>query len=614
MDKKPGDAASVSDVEEPPSGAEFILGSANWNERLANARVEREKALSKRIIQAKSQSSLNASEDNSSLDQTTSESAVGDPTSNQAPSIEDILTTANWNDRIAKATARREQIIGERRPNNSSKALPAPEGLTQPYKDVVRGAFSGLATSLKSQNEGTVTPAAPVIDEDEVVAEDKKRRFGLVHYSAIVGVILIAGVVLPGPFRNLATNAINGAVVAFIGPEISSAPRLGHQAEITTSLALTVELPAQVFDGISAFGSLENDQFASQTSPSLPSPLGIENKPVFPTDLNISFSTNDFRVSPKVSLSVSDIGNRQDTFPADAQMSNSLEFSAVTKPSNLSGFPAVNSADTIPAQIPRLIENAPDTMSISPLITNVLAPEAPPVLAFGIAAPITAWKPQTIAAISLNPAIYDLPASIPEPLSAFVTPLEIVGLSNTVRPEVTEVLLPEKFETGNKMTALNLTPKPPITDLPLAIQDPVAPPEDTSVILALSGNYSIHLRAPSSLAEDKLNAFASALSDTGFSVNPPKRVGFTVSNNHVRYYHSSDAEAAEMLAAAVDGAARDFTDYRPSPPVGTIEVWLAGKSSSRSAPRSTSRSATQDPAITNLQNRLLQSLRRGDHL
>jgi hypothetical protein len=44
----------------------------------------------------------------------------------------------------------------------------------------------------------------------------------------------------------------------------------------------------------------------------------------------------------------------------------------------------------------------------------------------------------------------------------------------------------------------------------------------------------------------------------------------------VRYYHPEDAAAADLVAGAVGGVARDFTDFRPQPAEGTVEVWLQG--------------------------------------
>jgi hypothetical protein len=58
---------------------------------------------------------------------------------------------------------------------------------------------------------------------------------------------------------------------------------------------------------------------------------------------------------------------------------------------------------------------------------------------------------------------------------------------------------------------------------------------------------------------------------------------FNVSRTNVRYYRPEYGEVARGVAALVGGhlagppvATRDFTDFRPLPSPGTIEVWLAG--------------------------------------
>ena len=60
-------------------------------------------------------------------------------------------------------------------------------------------------------------------------------------------------------------------------------------------------------------------------------------------------------------------------------------------------------------------------------------------------------------------------------------------------------------------------------------------------------------------------------------------VRFKVSETHVRYYHPEDAAAAEALAGILGTEARDHTAFRPRPPDGTVEVFLAGERSASAA-------------------------------
>lgn len=136
---------------------------------------------------------------------------------------------------------------------------------------------------------------------------------------------------------------------------------------------------------------------------------------------------------------------------------------------------------------------------------------------------------------------------------------------------------------------------------------------------AISG-ILVHILAPSSLSDERLNSTSAMLEQAGYPLKDPARVGFTVSQNNVRYYHAEDASIAQALAEMVGGTARDFTSYSPSPPAGTIEVWMAGAKPARSSvakakpARVKKRAKRPDPDLNKLRNRLVNQLRRGDHL
>lgn len=57
-------------------------------------------------------------------------------------------------------------------------------------------------------------------------------------------------------------------------------------------------------------------------------------------------------------------------------------------------------------------------------------------------------------------------------------------------------------------------------------------------------------------------------------------VGHNIGRTNVRYYHDADLQAARAVAGALSAESRDFTDFRPRPEPGTIEVWLAGEAAS----------------------------------
>lgn len=125
--------------------------------------------------------------------------------------------------------------------------------------------------------------------------------------------------------------------------------------------------------------------------------------------------------------------------------------------------------------------------------------------------------------------------------------------------------------------------------------------------------------APTNVSEEKIADNAEFLSATGFPVASVNRVDFRVSKNHVRYYNASDEKVARAIAAEIGGAARDFTYLRNAPPPGQVEIWLQGNSKAVRAATGTQRqpvSAAQRRAAAKaqLEQRLVNSLRRGDHL
>lgn len=91
-----------------------------------------------------------------------------------------------------------------------------------------------------------------------------------------------------------------------------------------------------------------------------------------------------------------------------------------------------------------------------------------------------------------------------------------------------------------------------------------------------SGTASIALFLPDSEAESVLRAARDLLRAEGFVPARSDRVGFRVAGTQVRYCSPAYAAKARRIAAALEGARRDFTAYSPKPPRGMIEVWLSG--------------------------------------
>jgi hypothetical protein len=153
-----------------------------------------------------------------------------------------------------------------------------------------------------------------------------------------------------------------------------------------------------------------------------------------------------------------------------------------------------------------------------------------------------------------------------------------------------------------------------------------APYADTAEVPVGNGSlidfaaYNVLLSAPDSMKETEVANLVASLTETGFTVGEPVRVSFRISSNQVRYFHSDDAEAAQILADEIGGLARDFTAFRPSPPSGSIEVWLAGTGAAKATgSQAATQKRIQQPQseaakIQALRDRLILQLRTGQHL
>lgn len=82
---------------------------------------------------------------------------------------------------------------------------------------------------------------------------------------------------------------------------------------------------------------------------------------------------------------------------------------------------------------------------------------------------------------------------------------------------------------------------------------------------------------PVRTAPDTVRAVREAAAWAGFDLGEAHRQSLTIRNSNVRYFHEADRELAARLADATGADLRDFTGFRPSPPVGTLEFWAAGR-------------------------------------
>lgn len=165
-------------------------------------------------------------------------------------------------------------------------------------------------------------------------------------------------------------------------------------------------------------------------------------------------------------------------------------------------------------------------------------------------------------------------------------------------------------------------PNTVFSDPPVSLDAPA--PRD-SLILDIE-RYVVRMHVPSAVPEDQFVTRAEVLRSGGLKLDTA-RVDFKISQDQVRYFHPEDATIAEAISQEIGGTVRDFTEFSPSPPSGTVEIWLSGTSAKPAQPartqaRSTRRATTQraparqrqvNPADA-LKQQLTRRLRRGDHL
>jgi nicotinate-nucleotide--dimethylbenzimidazole phosphoribosyltransferase len=245
---------------------------------------------------------------------------------------------------------------------------------------------------------------------------------------------------------------------------------------------------------------------------------------------------------------------------------------AVTRAAEASGVatPAAAATRVAGAEAPRLAPPSQDALAAIPAPLAAVAqvgeaavlPAAP-----GSAAEPDLQLPAVLAAVA-RPVPAEAPAASeagPAPRVDAVPPAALPAPEAEVATEVAAA--PEPAPEP----AVEAAAEP--SEEPAAIAEAAAeapPPPRVDAVL-------VSILAPRDTAPERVAEAAGTIGGLGYTSREPAEVGVTIRQTQVRYYHPEDAAAAELVAAAVGGTARDFTDFRPQPPDGTVEVWLEGE-------------------------------------
>ncbi len=666
MNKKLSNTAPPAKPEEDLPSVDDMLSSGNWADRMAKARILREQALSQRAARGEPKP----------------------PQKNKHPlkttknvGRDKDLSSGNWVDRMAKAEAYRKRALAERQKSNPSKKNARTVLIPDLYKKVIRSALTE-----DEKNDRKKAPAATVIPAPITQASEskQKRRFAPLAFAAMLAGALGLGFVL----SNLYNGGLKGTVKL---PSDAVAVLEGATVSGIKNSPVSSDVSGPLLD----MGNPEAPRLSSSpditappefaAAPALRGPLEMSHQPtVYPLTaaLSVPFTLAEPDQIALINLDPPQLHSEISTGPVKSPP-------PVLKYSLKTPGPVDESIKTAPAPWqPTIIARkaVSDKSEIAMLLTVDPLPSSPAIIGnyalsdgpltrtafvFERVVPVAfASLPLEISGFHAPAALNAIPIARPTPFGApqaDAPPGKLTVSLNSSdlhfqRDTLGFLATPNSFDTlarkegkdwPSHVTPATATAIPfsaPDTDgfsssgIPgtfentrrMALLDPIGPasfgmlPEISAVppepIKAQeqqakenggpsdAARYVVRVQAPPSLSEESLKAFSLVLEETGYPVRSPKRVGFRVSKSHIRFYHAQDAEAAQKLADAIEGPARDFTDYSPRPPVGYIEVWLKGNAGSGQVARSTRRSGQGTSELTKLRNRLLKSLKRGDHL
>lgn len=117
--------------------------------------------------------------------------------------------------------------------------------------------------------------------------------------------------------------------------------------------------------------------------------------------------------------------------------------------------------------------------------------------------------------------------------------------------------------------------RPPLPDARAEVNlDEIAAVEPTSAAVAdPPPRVALHLSA--NLSDSARRATEDSLRAEGFDLDESRVAALPVRESQVFFFHEEDEADAARIAERIGARLRDFTDFRPAPEPGRIEVWLA---------------------------------------
>lgn len=518
------------------------------------------------------------------------------------PSLDDIRGTANFYDQVSKARLRRLAVLDQARRqaphDDEGPDKAADDAAPDPASARIRALFAPRdenlvpAPAIPTRPRDTVSAASPA---PAAAAIPAKRRPG--RATLAVAMIVIA------------------TVIGWLGYHPAASPPFSAPRAVADADATAAPMPQGL--GATTFLSSDTPAAVPTATPATDLanavPVGAGVTPVPPLVSNDTPEADPVVVAPATAGLTSaapagDVGlptvaaanGSGDVATANALSGNDIDQAGVvnlTAEPDAEGFDLASAPpanDAVPGGLP------PSRPPVVDMLDPGLAEPGPPPAVVAGPAPVIQPEPGEIA----EPAI-DPPASAPAPIAARAAPVGIAESDGEPALWAAATDLPTNpgvlTEPGQPGAGGSATDAAASTIVLAALEPTVAPVSpatlvrlatDSAPLIAIlppqppadpvpaapkdAARIAVALFVPGSVSDDALSSEYAALLSVGYAVPAAKRVGFAISSDQVRYFHTEDSPAAHALASSIGAMVRDFTTYRPKPAAGTIEIWLAG--------------------------------------
>ncbi len=502
--------------------------------------------------------------------------------------IQNALKAMNWEERLEQARARRNELLAQRQSEQNAsgevKARHIFAGLSSERPDD-SGKESSQAVLFprmkKSPTEDSPSAVAPNLSEPKTPPKPVSQ---VAHRSGSSMVALIA----LGFGIGLGVGVSLYFAITLLGPK-SAMPIL------TETRTLTVAPSSIKPDVTTADGT------ASAASPIQPTP--IQTDPIVASAVDVDSAPDVDQVSPAPPSNITFLAAEVRTPEVlDVEHDPVREVALLNSPGSPEFIPVIPEPSDQPEPSIFRPQIGLSNVEDSPRMTLDSETDGRPLIA-GAASPfeLSSISPsdQTVDLASTSP-----PARLMATIDPSISPRGAVSdLTSLTGAYADEPSLSRDLETELKAALAMLDSEEALPAQPDL-------PDQPDLRLPGADGYTIRLSAPSTIPESEVESVVARLREAGISLGPIQRVNFKVTANQVRFFHPEDSATASIIAERVDAEARDFTSFRPSPEVGTMEVFVAGDGAPV-APRKAS-SAKKPSELDRIVNKLVNSLRRGD--